>query len=198
MTIEEALNRYLVQLQADGRSPHTIGQYRRHIGLLARWARDVRPGRARIEDIDHEAVAAFLTSPAATSRAGNGKAKLATSANCLRSSVRGFFRYLHCAGHLREDPSRLVRRAITSPPPPKGLTAHEEGGLLDVLRAGIGFDAERDWEELQRSVEEFDELWEELFPGERARMLGLLVERVEYEARVEGVGLKFRVEAPTA
>jgi site-specific recombinase XerC len=144
MEIEDALDRYLVQLRADGRSQHTVQQYARHIGLLARWARDVRPRAARVEDIDHEAVAAFLVSPAATSRAGNGKAKLATSANCLRSSIRGFFRYLHDAGHLREDPSRLVRRALTSTPPPKGLTAHEEGGLLDVLRAGIGFDAERD------------------------------------------------------
>src|SRR5688572_13133568 len=107
MQIEEALERFLIQLRADGRSPHTLGQYRRHIGLLAQWAREVRSGRARIEDMDHEAVAAFLTAPAATSRAGSGKAKLATSANCLRSSLRGFFRYLHAAGHLREDPSRL-------------------------------------------------------------------------------------------
>jgi integrase/recombinase XerC len=144
MQIEEALERFLVQLEADGRSPHTIGQYRRHIGLLAQWAREVRPGRAGIEDMDHEAVAAFLTAPVATSRAGSGKAKLATSANCLRSSIRGFFRYLHAAGHLREDPSRLVRRALTSTPPPKGLSADDERRLLDVLRAGTGFDAERD------------------------------------------------------
>jgi len=144
MQIEEALAKFVTQLEADGRSPHTIGQYRRHIGLLARWARDVRPRGARIEDIDHEAVAVFLTSPVATSRGQGSGQKLATSANCLRSSIRGFFRYLHDAGHLREDPSRLVRRALTSTPPPKGLTAHEEGGLLDVLRAGIGFDAERD------------------------------------------------------
>jgi integrase/recombinase XerC len=144
MQIEDALERFVVQLAADGRSPHTIGQYRRHIGALARWARDVRPRGARVEDIDHEAVAAFLTSPVATSRAGNGKAKLATSANCLRSSIRGFFRYLHAAGHLREDPSRLVRRALTSTPPPKGLTPEEEGRLMDVLGAATGPDGHRD------------------------------------------------------
>ena len=143
MRIEDALARFLIQLEADGRSPHTIGQYRRHIGALARWARDLRPGRDGVEDLGHEAIAAFLTSPAATSRAG-GKPKLATSANCLRSSIRGFFRYLHAAGHLREDPSRLVRRALTSTPPPKGLTADEEKRLLDVLRSATGFDAARD------------------------------------------------------
>jgi len=144
MDLQAALQAFLLQLAADGRSPHTIGQYRRHIGLLARWARDVRPRGARIENIDHEAVAAFLTSPAATSRAQGGGQKLATSANCLRSSVRGFFRYLHAAGHLRENPSRLVRRALTSTPPPKGLSADEEKRLLDVLRAGTEPDAERD------------------------------------------------------
>ena len=144
MQIEEALERYLVQLQADGRSQHTIDQYRRHVGLLARWAGDVRPRGARVEDIDHEAVAAFLTSPAATSRGQGSGQKLATSANCLRSSIRGFFRYLHAAGHLREDPSRLVRRALTNTPPPKGLSSDEERRLLEVLRAGTGPDAQRD------------------------------------------------------
>jgi len=143
MQIEAALAKFLTQLQADGRSPHTIGQYRRHIGLLARWSRDVRPRGARVEDLDHESLAQFLTSPMATSRVG-GKAKLATTANCLRSSIRGFFRYLHAAGHLREDPSRLVRRALTSTPPPKTLSPDEERRLLNVLRAGTGQDAERD------------------------------------------------------
>ena len=55
-----------------------------------------------------------------------------------------------------------------------------------------------DREELRQALEEFDELWEELFPAERARMLGLLVEGVEYEARVASVALKFRGEAATA
>jgi hypothetical protein len=32
MNIKDALERYLTQLKADGRSPHTAGQYRRHVG----------------------------------------------------------------------------------------------------------------------------------------------------------------------
>ena len=48
-----------------------------------------------------------------------------------------------------------------------------------------------DREELRASVEEFDELWEELFPAERARMLGLLVEGVEYEARNAQLAIRF-------
>jgi hypothetical protein len=35
MHVQEALQSFLLQLQADGRSPHTIGQYRRHGTSLA-------------------------------------------------------------------------------------------------------------------------------------------------------------------
>ena len=42
LTITAALDRFVLQLEADGRSLHTIGQYRRHIRLLARWARSAR------------------------------------------------------------------------------------------------------------------------------------------------------------
>ena len=41
MRIDNALDRFLQQLDADGRSIHTINQYRRHVRLLARWAADV-------------------------------------------------------------------------------------------------------------------------------------------------------------
>jgi site-specific DNA recombinase len=55
-----------------------------------------------------------------------------------------------------------------------------------------------DREELRTSLEEFDELWEELYSAERARMMGLLIERVEWEARAGAVAVKFRVESGTS
>ncbi len=90
MTIDDALSRFLVQLEADGRSPHTIGQYCRHVRLFAAWCADVGPGGA-IEAIFHEDIALFLASPQARTRRDTG-AKKATSMNTLRSSLRGFFR----------------------------------------------------------------------------------------------------------
>ena len=90
MTIDDGLARFLVQLEADGRSPHTTGQYRRHVRLLAAWWRDVGAGGA-IEAITHEDIARFLASRQARTRRDT-RAKKATSVNTLRSSLRGFFR----------------------------------------------------------------------------------------------------------
>ncbi len=62
MTIDDALSRFVVQLEADGRSPHTTGQYRRHVRLFAAWWRDVGPGGG-VEEVSHQDVARFLASP---------------------------------------------------------------------------------------------------------------------------------------
>lgn len=131
MEIEEALSRYLRQLEADGRSPHTLGQARRHVRMLARWLRaEGLPGA--VEALDHEHVAGFLTSPLVRSRADGGPRK-ATAANALRSSLRAFFRYVHDSGYAATNPARLVRRAACGAPLPRGLSAEEEARLVGTL-----------------------------------------------------------------
>ncbi len=116
MRIADALEKFLVQLQANGRSH---------------------------EDLGHEDVAAFLASPVANTRAGGGQ-KLATSQNCLRSSLKGFFAYLHRAGYISHDPGRMIRRARCAPPPPRALSDGDQGRLLSVLEKAKGPEAERD------------------------------------------------------
>ena len=37
MKILDALERFVIQLEADGRSPHTVRQYQRHVRALAAW-----------------------------------------------------------------------------------------------------------------------------------------------------------------
>jgi len=86
MTIEEALERFLTQLRADGRSRHTLGRYERHVRLLSAWARDVRHTGV-VGDLSHEDLARFLASPEASTSA-HGGAKRQTSVNALRTSVR--------------------------------------------------------------------------------------------------------------
>ena len=142
MRIQTALDRFLIQLEADGRSRHTIGQYRRHVRLLERWLRD--EGRsAQIGTVDHEDLALFLSSPAARTRP-DGKAKKATSTNALRTSLRVFFTYCEEAGYVERSPARLIRRARCGAPPPRGLTDDEQKRLLKALGKAKGEAEERD------------------------------------------------------
>lgn len=131
MLISDALERFIIQLRADGRSEHTVAQYRRHVRLLARWLAEQGHGGA-IEDMSHERLAQFLMSDAARVRP-DGKRKRETSTNALRTSLRCFFGYAHAAGWLRENPARLVRRARCGTPPPRALSDEEHSRLLEAL-----------------------------------------------------------------
>jgi site-specific recombinase XerD len=139
MRLDQALDLYVEQLRADGRSEHTVRQYRRHVRLLAAWFGGVK----HVEDVTHEDLARFLNSDGARHRP-DGKLKKATATNALRSSLRTFFAYAHAAGLTQQNAARLVRRARCAPPPPRGLSKDEQERLLDVLGAAKGDEAERD------------------------------------------------------
>ena len=142
MEIEEALERYQVQLEADGRSVHTRRQYARHGRLLARWLRE-SGGSTDVRLISHEDIATFLIAPVARTRP-DGKPKKATATNALRSSLRTLFAFVHAAGYAPTNAARLIRRARCAPPPPRGLSEEEQERLLAALVAAKGDEAERD------------------------------------------------------
>ncbi|MCK6447898.1 MAG: tyrosine-type recombinase/integrase [Planctomycetes bacterium] len=128
MRLQDALDTFVLQLQADGRSEHTIGNYRRHVALLARW---LGPSDD-LDDVTPQTLARFLTSDVARLDS-NGVARSASTVNALRTSLRVFFGWLHDAGLVRTNAGRLVRRAICSPPPPKTLTDDEIDRLLATI-----------------------------------------------------------------
>ena len=142
VTIEDVLPRFLIQLEADGRSPHTVAQYRRHVRLFARWCRDVRHTGV-VAEITHEDVARFLTARQVRTRPDDGE-KRACTMNALRSSLRGFFGYLYRAGHIARDPTQLLRRANCGTPPPNTLSEDEQDRLLFVLSNAQGPEGRRD------------------------------------------------------
>ncbi len=142
MLIEEALARFVLQLQADGRSPHTVCQYQRHVRALARWTADVGHG-GHVEDLDHMDIACFMTAPCARQRP-DGQDKRATSVNALRTSVRCFFGYLHDVGLVATNPARRLRRARSSPPPVRGMPDDDLQRLMATLKAADGPAARRD------------------------------------------------------
>lgn len=134
MELQDAIDAFLVQLRADGRSPHTINQYARHL-------RAFPPGG--LEAITPATVAAFMNGEAARTRP-DGTPKRATSVNALRSSLRAFFAYAHAAGWTTTNPARLLRRARTGTPPPRALSDADREALLAKLAAEEGPLARRD------------------------------------------------------
>jgi len=142
MEILDALARFEIQLEADGRSSHTIYQYRRHVRLFAVWARDVGLS-GDVSEITHEEMARFLSSPVAKTRP-DGSLKRATSCNALRTSLKCFFGYLHEAGYLRQNPARLVRRAICGTPPPRAISEADATKLLQTLASAFSPAGRRD------------------------------------------------------
>jgi len=141
-TIEEALEQFLLQLDANGRAEHTRLQYRRHVLCLARWMAASGEG-ARLAALTSQVVARFMVSGAARNRP-DGRPKKATAVNALRSSIRCFCGYLHDAGLVPANPAALLRRAICSPPTPRALSEDEVERLLAVLAEGTDAKAWRD------------------------------------------------------
>ncbi len=131
MHLTEALETFVVQLRADGRAGSTIDQYRRHVGLLARWLAETG-GLTDVERVTHQDLARFLSSPVVQCR-HDGKPRKATSANGLRTSVRCFFAFVHDAGFTDRNAAKLVRRAQCGSPPPRALPPTDCRRLLTSL-----------------------------------------------------------------
>jgi integrase/recombinase XerC len=142
MKITTALSKYLIQLEADGRSPHTIAQYDRHVRLFSHWCGEVRHSGV-LKKITHETLAEFLVSPTAQTRRGGGQKK-ATTLNTLRTSLKCFFHYLHRAGEISHDPGRLIRRARCGTPQPRILQDKDVDRLLATLAADESYEGRRD------------------------------------------------------
>ena len=96
-----------------------------------------------MRDGDCFVIARFLASPAARAR-WDGPAKKPSSTNALRSSLRGFFHYLHEGGMIRTDPTRLVRRALASAPPPRALSQSDQDRLSAAMATASSPAARRD------------------------------------------------------
>jgi site-specific recombinase XerD len=142
MRISEVHDLFQLQLRANGRSINTQQQFARHVRLLESWL--AAAGRStEIELVDHIAVAEFLCSPTAREKRGGGLRK-ATSANGLRSSLRGFFGWAHAAGYVARNAAALVRRARCAPVMGRVLSPDDVKRLEHVLATAEGPEAERD------------------------------------------------------
>lgn len=129
-------------MQADGRSPHTRGNYRRHVELLDSWLATYAFSD-ELDAIRPEVLAAFLISDEARTSAHGGD-KTTISLNAVRTSMRVAFSWFHDAGLAPTNAARLIRRAICSARPPRALSDLEVRRLEDALIAAQGPTARRD------------------------------------------------------
>ena len=134
MRIQDALDEFLLQQQADGRSHHTVAQYARHVrSFVAFVGADRELATITVGD-----VARFMTTASTT------EGRSPATVNALRTSLRVFFRHLHEAAIAPTNPARLLRLARCSSPPPRGLSDEEIARLFDALTLAQGPEARRD------------------------------------------------------
>ncbi len=142
MHLLNALDAFVLQLRADGRSPHTIANYQRHVAALDQWM--AAHGHAADLDAITPALLAEYLADDDVRRNGRGGVRSTSTVNAVRTSLRVVFGWLHNAGHTRANPARLIRRAICSPPPPRALSDAQVDALLAALDAARGEAARRD------------------------------------------------------
>jgi hypothetical protein len=68
--------------------------------------------------------------------------------------------------------------------------------IVRTWKAARQQDKEITEHEVREALQSFDPLWDELFPAEQARIIQLLVERID--VALDGIDIKLRVEGLTA
>ncbi len=135
MQLQDAHERFEIQLEADGRSAHTRKLYAVTIAALGRWL--TAEGLSHeLEQIDHMVLARFMSSDFVRLRR-DGRPKKAACLNTVRSGLRVFFRYCLDCGFAQANAARLQRHAICAKPPPRALSAREQEKLASVLEGRL-------------------------------------------------------------
>ena len=84
MRLPAALARFLVQLLADGRSPHTVAQYARHVRRFGEWL-EAEGVADDVRQLEPEHVAGFIAAVEAQRRR-DGRPGRRGTLNALRTS----------------------------------------------------------------------------------------------------------------
>ncbi|MCL4193289.1 MAG: tyrosine-type recombinase/integrase [Thermoguttaceae bacterium] len=137
-TLSTLIRSYLIRLEADGKSPHTISCYGRDLGMLLAFAGDVDA-----QALDADLLARFLLStPVTTTHTGapRGEASLGRIKACLRS----FGRYVASVGATGRDPADWIKIKRHEREAPSFLSPAEVKALVKAVAARKGEAAERD------------------------------------------------------
>jgi DNA invertase Pin-like site-specific DNA recombinase len=108
------------------------------------------------------------------------------------------YRYYVSQSVLKHGPDACPVRRVSAAEIEGAVVGHVRGMLqtpdivVDTWRAAHEQIPELTEADVREALEHFDPLWDELFPAEQARIVQLLVERVD--VRVDGIDIRLRVD----
>ena len=126
--LSRAIEAFLRQMAADGRTPTSIQSYRRQLVLLAQALGDVPLSRLTADRLN-----GYLISPAVQLKT-EGMSKQASTINRAKSVIRAFFRWCDQTGLMKRNPAAHVRLAVASPPVARHMTRAEVSRFLRTIR----------------------------------------------------------------
>ncbi|MCE5314028.1 MAG: tyrosine-type recombinase/integrase [Armatimonadota bacterium] len=125
--IAEAVDAFIVNLHAQGRSEHTVAAYRRDLNCF------IRALPVCLHEITPATIDVALTHPTATHSA-DGTQKSTATMHRLKATLRSFFEWAHNTGLVESNPARFVKMKRLARTLPKFLTEAEKRRLLKELR----------------------------------------------------------------
>ena len=138
MRMTNAINRFFIFLEANGRSPRTIDGYRRDLDMLIAGT-----GNVDLADFTSDRVHAFLISEPVRLRK-DGKHRAPVTVNRTKAAIKSFGRYLIQAGLVEHDPTGPIEIRRANRNSPSALTEPERKRLLRELASRKGTAAVRD------------------------------------------------------
>lgn len=126
--LSRAVESFLRQMAADGRTSASIQSYRRQLVLLTQALGDVPLTRLTSDGLN-----GYLTS-AAVQLKTDGTPKQATTVNRTKSVIRALFRWCEQMGLVKRNPAAHVRLAVASAPVTRHMTRAEVSRFLRTIR----------------------------------------------------------------
>ncbi len=133
MTTRDAVNQYLAHLAADGRSPHTIGAYRRDLSTFIRFT--AREKLNELDDVTPETLTRFMTSQDVR-YATNGCCRASASVNRYRVAVKALYAFWEARWVVARNPTAILRCQKHRGLPPVVLDAAEITKLVNSQLRG--------------------------------------------------------------
>ena len=128
MNIAKSVTDYLDHLAADGRSPHTVGAYRRDLSAFTRFAE--REHLHELDDVTPEVLTRFMASQGVR-YATNGRSRASASVNRYRVALKALYAFWEARWVVARNPTAILRCQKHRGLPPVILDAAEITKLVN-------------------------------------------------------------------